>query len=523
MRKYILIYLSLYSIISFSQTVGLILNSEESLNGYTLFAPNTSNKTYLINNCGEIINTWESDYNVGLSVYLLENGNLLRTKKIIENSSFIGGGVGGGIEEYNWEGELIWEYTYANDLVHHHHDIEPLPNGNILILAWEKKTNIEAENMGAINLTTQEIWPEHIVELDKKTNSIVWKWHVWDHLIQDTNNKLPNFGEISENPQRININYKKPTYNPNGPIGPNNGNGDWMHANSIDYNSELDQIIISLRRWNEVWIIDHSTTTEEAKGSTGGIYGNGGDLLYRWGNPEAYNQGSLDSQKLWGQHDVKWIQDGYPDQGKIMIFNNGSGAYGYDAREYSSIDIINPPTYGQGNYLLNENGTYGPSALDWTFMAENPYDFYADHISGSDRLKNGNTIICNGPQGHFFEINPSGEIVWEYINPVTSSGILSQGEDVIDVQNPVFKCKRYTNDYPAFENVNLNTNGFVELNPINDICEIYDDISLTKDVNGSEKKIIKKIDILGRQSLNSSKNIIFNIYNDGTISKIIQF
>jgi len=135
MRKYILIYLSLYSIISFSQTVGLILNSEESLNGYTLFAPNTSNKTYLINNCGEIINTWESDYNVGLSVYLLENGNLLRTKKIIENSSFIGGGVGGGIEEYNWEGELIWEYTYANDLVHHHHDIEPLPNGNILILA----------------------------------------------------------------------------------------------------------------------------------------------------------------------------------------------------------------------------------------------------------------------------------------------------------------------------------------------------------------------------------------------------
>ena len=263
----------------------------------------------------------------------------------------------------------------------------------------------------------------------------------------------------------------------------------------------------------------------ESKGSPffNFIYGNGGDLLYRWGNPEAYNQGSLNSQKLWGQHDVKWIQDSYPDEGKIMIFNNGSGTYGYDAREYSSIDIINPPTYGQGNYLLNENGTYGPSVLDWTFMTENPYDFYADYISGSDRLKNGNTIICNGPQGHFFEINPSGEIVWEYINPVTNSGILSQGEDVTDVQNPVFKCKRYTNDYPAFENINLNTNGFVELNPINDMCEIYDDISLIKDVNTNEKKIIKKIDILGRQSLNSNNNMIFNIYNDGTISKIIQF
>ena len=514
-------YLSLFSFINnYSQTVGTINNTDQSLDGYTLFAPNTSSTTYLINNCGEIINSWESEYDVGLSAYLLENGNLLRTIRKMENSSFMSGGIGGGIEEYNWEGELIWEYTYANKNVHQHHDIEPLPNGNILILAWEKKTANEAENMGATNLNTEEIWPEHIIELEKETNNIVWEWHAWDHIIQDTDPSLPNYGSISENPQRININYKKPNNNPNN-LSPFNGNGDWMHANSIDYNADLDQIIISVRRWNEIWIIDHSTTSEQAEGSFGGFYGKGGDILYRWGNPEAYNQGSLDNKKFWGQHDAKWINKNYTDGGKIMIFNNGSQTAGSEAREFSSIDIINPPINDQGNYFLEENGTYGPIELDWSYTSENPYDFYADHISGSSRLENGNTIICSGPQGHFFEINPLGDIVWEYINPITASGILSQGDIVIDGQNPVFNCKRYTHNYPAFANRDLTPNGYIELNSIDYMCETYNNIDLTENLNFSKKKLIKKIDILGRET-NKTKNLILYIYDDGTVSKKIQ-
>jgi hypothetical protein len=39
--------------------------------------------------------------------------------------------------------------------------------------------------------------------------------------------------------------------------------------NSIDYNPELDQIAMSVRGNSEVWIIDHGTTTAEAKGHTG--------------------------------------------------------------------------------------------------------------------------------------------------------------------------------------------------------------------------------------------------------------
>ena len=58
-----------------------------------------------------------------------------------------------------------------------------------------------------------------------------------------------------------------------------------MHCNGLDYNSALDQIALSCRGMNEVYIIDHSTTTEEAVGHTGGNAGKGGDILYRWGNP----------------------------------------------------------------------------------------------------------------------------------------------------------------------------------------------------------------------------------------------
>ena len=95
-----------------------------------------------------------------------------------------------------------------------------------------------------------------------------------------------------------------------------------MHTNSVAYNEEFDQIILSNRGTSEIWIIDHSTTTEVAATHEGGNSEKGGDLLYRWGNPIAYRAGTENDQMLFGQHDAHWIASGLQGEGNILIFNN---------------------------------------------------------------------------------------------------------------------------------------------------------------------------------------------------------
>lgn len=479
MKKYIFILcLCLSGSLSFSQqTVGLFLNDSLAFNGYTLFAPASSTTTYLVDNCGNVINTWESPFRPGEVAYLLENGNLLRACRL-GSSHFFGGGIGGRLEMYNWEGELVWGYDYRSDVYHQHHDLEYLPSGNILLTAWEYRTEEEAiqagRNPGKVN---DALWPTQVIELQPVgTNeaNIVWEWHLWDHLIQDFDPSKDNYGVVAEHPELVDINSGQTS------------SMDWAHVNSVDYNPALDQIIITSRYFSEFWIIDHSTTSEEAAGHTGGNSGRGGDILYRWGNPYIYGRGTPSDQSLFGPHDVHWIPEGLPDAGKIMIFNNGQGR---PTGAYSSIDIITPPVDAAGNYILNNGGAYGPDALDWTYMADPPNSFFSGFISGAQRLPNGNTLICEGARGHFFEVDTEGNKHWEYVSPVAFGGPLAQGEP-IGGQNTVFRTYRYPTDYPAFEERELSPGAPVELNPLASDCQIYDTTVSTEDTENQSDILV---------------------------------
>ncbi len=404
-------------------------NEGDPFEGYTLFAPMRTTTTYLINNSGEVVYTWDSNYQPRASVYLLENGNLLRTAFLGTNPTFSGGGAGGRVEEIDRDGNVVWEFEYSSSLHLLHHDIEPLPNGNVLMIAWEYKTAAEAIASGRDpDLVTTELWPDHIIEVEPTGASggnIVWEWHVWDHLIQDYDSNKENYGVVADHPELIDINFA--------------GGVDWNHTNSVDYNQEFDQIILSVHAFCEIWVVDHSTTTEEASGHTGGNSGKGGDILYRWGNPQAYRAGSGSDQKLFRQHDAGWIESSLPGEGNILVFNNGLGRPGTD---YSSVDEIVPPVDGNGTYYLAPGSAYGPENQTWIYTAENPGDFFALNISGAQRLPNGNTLICEGPHGVFFEVTPEQDIVWEYENPFPNP-----------YWSNTFKIHRYAPDYPGLEDL----------------------------------------------------------------------
>jgi hypothetical protein len=393
------------------------ISVDNTFSNLYLFSPLRSTSTYLMNEQGIAVYTWESDSIPGNSVYLLENGNLLRTGTD-KGDSFDAGGAGGIVQEIAPDNSVVWEYTYATDQVKQHHDIEQMPNGNILLIAWEFKTQAEALAAGRepALLADGELWPDHVIEINPATNEIVWEWHVWDHLIQDYDLSKENYGVVAEHPELIDLNYT----NRRAPA-------DWNHTNSIDYNAELDQILLSVHGFSEIWIIDHGITTEEAAGTAG-------DLLYRWGNPQAYDAGNAEDQQLFLQHDAQWIPSRYPGEGNILVFNNGHRRL----RPYSSIVEIVPPVDSFGRYSLISEAAYGPETPVWTYTADNPTDFFANHISSAQRLSNGNTLICSGNQGMFFEVTSGGEIVWQY-----------------DYGSAVFRVTQIDSDFPGLASLNL--------------------------------------------------------------------
>ena len=432
--------------------------------GYTLFAPKQNTMTYLINNDGRIVHQWTSSkYPPGQSVYLLENGDLLRTCMVLSQLG-TGGGEGGRVEEYNWNDSLVWQLDYSTSAYMQHHDVKRLPNGNTIMLVVEKKTVAEVIAAGFDTSSIQEpdfrqqqmMLPDMVVEIKPTSPSggiAVWEWHVWDHLIQSHDATKLNYGVPSAHPELIDAagdHRALPVF--------------WNHMNSIDYDSALDQIALSVRGNSEVWIIDHSTTTAEAAGHAGGKSGKGGDLLYRWGNPITYGAGSVSNETYFQQHDAEWIKPGSPGAGDILCFNNGVG------RNYSTVDEIAPPVDSSGNYSLTTGSAYGPTSLTWTYEANPPSSLYGNDICGAQRLPNGNTLINYGTLGVFFEVTSTGETVWKYINPVDQTGPVTQGDAIPgdtthpgEEMNSVFRVYRYAVNYAAFAGRDMVPGNFVEL------------------------------------------------------------
>lgn len=445
------------------RTVGTTYLEEGAYEGYTLIAPiftPNDNTIYLIDNCGDVVHSWPTTEYTGLVAKLLPNGNLLRAY-VVENEHFAAGGLGGGVQLWDWEGNKIWDYVYSNETHAQHHDVAPVPDGSVLLLTWESRDSVDwiaaGRNPGSFD--TSFVWTEKIVQVmpsGATTGDIIWEWDAWDHLIQEYDSEKANYGVIADHPELLDINY----------LGWGGSDDDWMHGNSVSYNADLDQVIMSCRHMHQFFVIDHSTTTQEAAGHSGGDQGMGGDYLYRWGNPQSYGRGTGSDQKLFAQHDAHWIDNGLNDGGYIMVFNNGERP----DTNYSTVDIIAPPVDGNGAYSIASGQPFGPSDVSWSYTGTESDPLFAKYISGGQRLPNGNTLICEGTKGRVLEIDQTGTKVWEYVNPVNTLGISSQGDALTSFpadgyNNWVFRAYKYGADYPAFVGQNLDGTVPVEENP----------------------------------------------------------
>jgi hypothetical protein len=153
--------------------------------------------------------------------------------------------------------------------------------------------------------------------------------------------------------------------------------GDWTHFNAIHYCTNPGyegKILASNRHHNEMIMIDQKS----------------GEIVWRWGE-----------DVLGHQHDVQMIDPGLPGEGNILVMDNGHHSEAGSSN--SAVYEVDPKT----------------DQIVWSYKPGETFRSW--HISGCQRLENGNTLIIEGENGRVFEVTTQSEIVWEYNNPFYSA------------------------------------------------------------------------------------------------------
>ena len=441
-------------------------DEERAFEGYTLFGAQGNSTTYLLDMEGKVVHSWPISGNPRL----LDNGNLFARD------------ADGSFHEVDWDGNTVWSYRETRPNYVSHHDYVRAFNPKLgepttFYIANRDVSQEECIALGcdpANDYTGAQI--DTIVEVDMDGN-IIWEWRFVDHLVQDRYPDKANYvGEgktIADYPGRLNVNL------PGRPV-----RRDWLHLNAMDYNQELDQVMFDTVQ-GEVYIVDHGNTfvPGDPEASLALAAGPKGDLLYRFGDPARYGQGdpprvledwttsSPGHKQIGGVHDIQWIDEGLPGAGNLLLFNNAQylfermpQSYVFEINPYLDADgndtgaYVNPPDAGytlwesddvRNTHKLPKNLS---NQIVWMYGSRSGQNFFSHIGSGAQRLPNGNTLVCADTEGHIFEVTANGELVWEYINPVTTDGeIVAEMIDAPPMHHPVFRAFRYSADHPAFK------------------------------------------------------------------------
>mmetsp|Transcript_666 Transcript_666/g.801 ORF Transcript_666/g.801 Transcript_666/m.801 type:complete len:469 (-) Transcript_666:949-2355(-) len=407
------------------RTVGTLhLNEDKAQDGYTLFSKGFD--TFLINNDGKVVHEWSSKSRKVFVAHLLKNGNLLRDGNESLNAPLLQtGGAAGYIEEVTWDNELVWRFNFRPfEVFLSHHNFEPLPNGNVLVLCWERKSKEEAIAVGRRPeyIPDNEVWNDIVVELEpdkvNKTAKIVWRWSAWDHLVQNFDPRKPEFVEdIAHHPDKLDINQcvvggKNANRNrllltlkdvKEGEFkvtkAGRTGEKDWLHINNVSYDPGLDQVMLSVNSFSEVIIISRKS----------------GRIVYRRGNPAAQQRGTQDDRSLFCQHSAKFYTDNQGNR-SFIVYNNGR----LPDRAWTSVDIIRLPKFNETLGLYDDawQANAEPPTWSYGYTPGRPMSWFDTHIGHCQVLENGNILILQGTTGTLVEVTKEKTEAWRYYFPV---------------------------------------------------------------------------------------------------------
>jgi len=304
--------------------------------------------------------------------------------ELLPNGHLVYGHMWQGMAEIDWRSQELWYYPCTQ-----HHDFAVMPNGHIMVLCGGMAYRSEGRVNPEIYADGEYI-PAYFIEVDPKTNEVVWRWEADEHI-----KELKKVGVKFPRTPRMPVKLL-----------------DVFHANTCevlpetklgrkDSRFKAGNVVFSYRNLDVVGVIDKET----------------GEIVWAWG------PGALDKQ-----HMPTLIPDVHPVTGEPMpgaghflIFDNG------DTRRRTEVVEVDPTT--------NE--------VVWRYSQKGWW--CGGGLGGADRMPNGNTVICEGgTRGRLFEVTPQGEIVWEYLTPYYDGWNLTGGRPSA---HSIYRCVRYPPRY----------------------------------------------------------------------------
>jgi hypothetical protein len=461
---------------------GLRVKEKGALDGYVLLAPLNSKSIHILDLEGNVKHTWKTANTPGAATYFLPNGHLLRAGQVEPNPRFHGGGIGGRIQELDWDGKLVWNFDLNNEQLTQHHDVRPLPNGNVLMIAWEYHSKEEAIAHGRMaDLVNDEgLWSDVILEVQPSRpvgGAVVWMWRSWDHLVQDQDQAKPGYGKLVEHAGSIDI----------------NADCRWLPKQESDEEREKkEKMAREMKRLGYAGGDDEDKPKKAAPKVADAKPAAAKPADAKPADAKTADAPDKDAKPKGPKIEADWLHtnsvDYLPGEDLVLISSphlseiwvidhstttveaasekggrwkqGGALLYRYgNARNYGLGEAADRKLFYQHNaqwlpgakpgelhVLVYNNGSERPgneySSVDELVLPfdgkagfkreqavafgpaqpswsySEPEKFYSPFISGAQRLPNGDTLVCEGVKGRAFEVNREGKIVWDFWSPL---------------------------------------------------------------------------------------------------------